>query len=106
MVLVGTNISNERDQFGLLLQSFYVTVKVIGFETEKMAIFLLDKAIFEFDAGHRAKKLPKYGRKLTFSGQNGRDLNSYHFTKPTSLAARRVHRTQRNAKIGVIIKEP
>jgi hypothetical protein len=36
-----------------------------------MAILLTGEADFEFDAAHRAKKLPMYGRNLTFRTKMG-----------------------------------
>jgi hypothetical protein len=47
------------------------------FRIKKADSFWPIEPLFEFDAGHRTKKVAKSGRKVAFFDRNGSDLTSY-----------------------------
>jgi hypothetical protein len=47
------------------------------FRIKKADSFWPIEPFFEFDAGHRTKKMVKNGRKVAFFDRNGSDLTSY-----------------------------
>jgi hypothetical protein len=52
------------------------------FRIKKAGNFWPIEPFFEFDAGHRTKKMVKSGQKLTFLDRNGSDPTSYKKIRP------------------------